>query len=88
MGRVELANGYVELTDAEAQAERIENDQITRKRRGLPLRPHDESLLGALQSGLPPCAGVAMGVERLQMMHDKTDDIGTVIPFLFEAPNE
>ena len=88
MGSVELANGYVELTDVKIQAERIENDQITRKRRGLPLRPHDESLLGALQSGLPPCAGVAMGVERLQMMHDKTDDIGTVIPFLFEAPNE
>ena len=85
MGPVELANGYVELTDAKMQAQRIANDQAVRTRRGSPLRPHDQSLIAALESGLPACAGVAMGLERLQMMHDKTDDIRKVIPFPFEV---
>lgn len=88
MGAVELANGYVELTDAKIQAARIENDQAIRKRRGLPMRPHDQGLIAALESGLPACAGVAMGIERLQMMHDKTDDIRDVIPIPFEVPDE
>ncbi len=85
MGPLELANGYVELTDASIQAKRIANDQAIRKRRGQPVRPHDKSLLAALESGLPSCAGVAMGLERLQMMHNKTDDIRNVVTFHFEA---
>lgn len=88
MGRIELANGYVELTDARTLAMRVADDQATRKRLGLTLRPHDESLLAALDAGLPMCAGVAMGLERLQMMHDKTDDIRDVITFGFEERNE
>jgi lysyl-tRNA synthetase class 2 len=87
MGAVELANGYVELTDANEQADRIADDQAQRKRRGLAERPHDQSLLEALESGLPSCAGVAMGLERLHMMHDKTEDIRDVIPFVFENKN-
>ncbi len=85
IGTVELANGYVELTDAKMQAQRIANDQAVRTRRGSPLRPHDQNLIAALESGLPACAGVAMGLERLQMVHDKTDDIRNVIPFPFEV---
>jgi lysyl-tRNA synthetase class 2 len=83
-GPLEIANGYVELTNADTQAERIAHDIVTRSRRGLPVRPHDETLLAALRHGLPACAGVAMGLERLQMVHDKTDDIRNVIPILFE----
>jgi len=88
MGPVELANGYVELTDTRIQAERIANDQAMRESRGQAVRPHDQSLLAALESGLPACAGVAMGLERLQMMHDKTDDIRNVLSFPFEASND
>lgn len=87
-GTLEIANGYVELTDARIQSQRIANDQATREQRGQSIRPHDESLLAALESGLPACAGVAMGLERLQMVHDKTDHIQSVIPFIFEAANE
>lgn len=87
MGSVELANGYVELTDATVQTDRIAADQAQRRRRGLAERPHDEALINALESGLPSCAGVAMGIERLQMMHDKTDDIRDVMPFVFENEN-
>jgi len=88
MGPVELANGYVELTDACVQAKRIANDQAKRELRGQAVRPHDNSLLAALKSGLPACAGVAMGLERLQMMHDKADDIRDVISFPFETTND
>jgi len=87
MGSVELANGYVELTDVAVQTGRIAADQAQRKRQGLIERPHDESLIAALDSGLPSCAGVAVGLERLQMMHDKTDDIRDVIPFVYENQN-
>ncbi len=85
LGGMELANGYVELTDADEQARRIEVDLLDRKRRGLRSRPVDARLVAALRSGLPPCAGVAMGFERLQMIHDSTDDIGDVLTFRFEA---
>jgi len=88
MGPVELANGYVELTDARIQAQRIANDQAMRESRGQRVRPQDQSLLAALESGLPACAGVAMGLERLQMMHDKTDDIHNVVAFPFETAND
>jgi len=73
------------LTDAEAQASRIADDQAARSRRDIALRPHDQNLIAALETGLPACAGVAMGLERLQMVHDKTGDIRDVIPFPFEA---
>ena len=84
LGPLELANGYVELTDAAEQAARIAGDIESRKRRGQTVRPADQNLLAALAAGLPPCAGVAMGLERLQMLHDKTDDIRNVITFTFE----
>ena len=83
IGPIELANGYVELTDAAEQRARIQDDQQQRKERGLPLRPIDEDLLAALEEGLPNCAGVAMGIERLQMLNDNTDDIRDVITFAF-----
>lgn len=85
MGSIELANGYVELTDAREQAQRMRRDAADRKRRERPFRPADQDLLAALEAGLPPCAGVAMGFERLQMIHDKTDDIRDVLSFAFET---
>lgn len=87
-GAVELANGYVELRDAAEQEKRFASDQQDRRRRGRTLRPQDSSLLGALEAGLPACAGVAVGLERLQMIHDNTDDIGNVVTFTFEDRNE
>lgn len=88
IGRSELANGYVELTDPATLSERITTENAARKRRGQSVRPHDKLLLAALESGLPACAGVAMGLERLQMMHDKTDDISDVVTFPFETDYE
>ena len=84
IGDMELCNGYVELTDAKEQAARMAADQASRVRRGRQVRPQDQALIDALKHGLPECAGVAVGIERLQMIYEKTDDIRNVIPFPFE----
>jgi lysyl-tRNA synthetase class 2 len=84
LGPLELANGYVELLDAEEQLQRMHADDANRRRRNRTVRPHDRSLLAALEAGLPACAGVAMGFERLQMIHDGSDDIRDVVTFSFE----
>jgi lysyl-tRNA synthetase class 2 len=84
IGPVELANGYIELTDAAEQRRRFKQDNDERRRRGRPARPVDDALLAALEHGLPACAGVAMGLERLQMLHDGTEDIRDVLTFAFE----
>lgn len=84
LGDVELANGYVELTDAAEQRRRFDTDNALRRQRGAATRPVDSMLLAALESGLPPCAGVALGFERLQMLHDGSDNISDVITFVYE----
>lgn len=88
VGSLELANGYVELTDASQQAIRMDDDLYHRERRGQQVRPRDKRLLAALESGLPSCAGVALGVERLHMVYDNTDDMRDVITFDFESNND
>ena len=80
-GELELANGYVELTDADEQARRMDNDQAARRASGLPETPGDEQLLAALRSGLPACAGVALGFERLHMIDADTNDIRKIVCF-------
>ena len=87
MGPVELANGYVELTDAAEQKKRMATDSDDRLRRGRPVRPEDGALLAALESGMPASAGVAVGLQRLQMITDKTGDIGHLPPLPFQARN-
>ncbi len=64
-GGLELANGYSELTDANEQRSRFEAERRRRTDAGLPVPPVDEDLLAALCHGLPPCAGVAVGLDRL-----------------------
>ena len=66
-GSVELANGYRELTSADEQRVRFEADLATRRTRGLVQPPLDERVLTALTQ-LPPCCGVALGVDRLVML--------------------
>lgn len=67
LGRIELANGYQELTAAAEQKQRFEADNTQRQQRGDPTCAVDEYLLSALAHGLPECAGVALGVDRLLM---------------------
>ena len=88
LGARELANGYVELIDGNEQANRFEADQLARKRRGQVIRPHDQQLLAALNHGLPPCSGVAMGLDRLLMVNEQIDDIRKVASFAFQETND
>jgi lysyl-tRNA synthetase class 2 len=81
---VELANGYHELTDAAEQRRRFEDDNAERRRRGLPEVPVDERLLAALEAGLPPCAGVALGFDRLVMLAAGVTDIAEAMAFPVE----
>ncbi len=81
---MELANGFEELADAEEQAARFRADQESRAARGLVVPPIDEFLLAALRAGLPACAGVALGFERLLMIACGAERIDEVLPFTSE----
>jgi elongation factor P--(R)-beta-lysine ligase len=80
----ELANGFHELASASEQRARFKKDLAERKRRGLPADAMDELLLGALESGLPDCAGVAVGFDRLIMLATGARHIDEVLPFPIE----
>lgn len=81
VGGVELANGYHELTDAEEQAQRFATDLRRRAQRGESALPMDVRLLAALREGLPECAGVALGVDRLLMQLLGASSIDQVLAF-------
>jgi lysyl-tRNA synthetase class 2 len=78
---VEIANGYHELADPEELRARFEADNTVRRELGLaPIAP-DEDLLAAMASGLPDCAGVALGLDRLVMLAAGATSLAEVMPF-------
>lgn len=81
MGSVELANGFVELTDATEQAHRFARDNQARRNRGLAEQAVDEDFLAALRDGLGECAGVALGLDRLLMQRLDLDHIDQAVTF-------
>ena len=81
---MELANGYLELTDAQEQRKRFEQDNALRKKKGLDVYPLDEKFLSALESGLPVCSGVALGIDRLLMAMHELTNIDQAISFTLE----
>lgn len=81
LGSVELANGFEELTDGTEQSRRFALDNNTRAALGKPCMPVDESLLAALQSGLPACSGMAMGIDRLLMVLSGRNNLADVLAF-------
>jgi lysyl-tRNA synthetase class 2 len=78
---IELANGFDELAAALEQRARFEHDNAERRRLGLPVAAPDERLLAALASGLPDCAGVALGFDRVLMLATGATHIEEVLPF-------
>lgn len=83
LGNIELANGYHELRDAREQARRFSRDGDVRRNRKQGVPPTDSHLLAALGSGLPACAGVALGMDRLLMALLETPRIADVLAFEF-----
>ena len=81
---LELANGYFELTDRAEQQQRFDGDNAQRIEASKPQIPVDRHLLAALDHGMPSCAGVAMGVDRLLMQLEGADSITQVMPFSWD----
>jgi lysyl-tRNA synthetase class 2 len=80
---IELANGFHELQNATEQRKRFENDLIERQQLNHPHMPIDEYFLAALSHGLPDCAGVALGIDRLAMLASGCEKIADVVSFDF-----
>jgi lysyl-tRNA synthetase class 2 len=81
---IELANGFHELSDAREQRRRFEADRGRRAAEGGAVPGLDERLLSALEAGLPDCAGVALGLDRLLMLALGADRIEQVMAFPME----
>jgi lysyl-tRNA synthetase class 2 len=78
---VELANGYWEESDPDELVGRFAADNDLRVSRGQPVREIDERLISASRAGVPDCAGVAVGFDRLLMLAQGRSDLSQVMPF-------
>lgn len=78
---IELGNGYYELTDAKEQSRRFDKELAIRQQKKLPVAVKDEHLIAALESGLPECSGVAIGLDRLLMLLSGSASIDDVLSF-------
>jgi len=78
---MELANGFYELADADEQRRRFEVDLRQRQQLGLAEVEMSQALIAALACGLPDCAGVAVGVDRLLMLVVGAENIAEVLAF-------
>jgi lysyl-tRNA synthetase class 2 len=87
VGGLELANAYSELCDPAAQRARFLEAAEERRCLGKEVYPLDEPFLAALERGLPPCGGIALGVDRLVMLVCGVADIAEARPFC-QRPGE
>jgi len=81
LGGVELSNGFGELVDAVEQRRRFEHERARRAAAGLPAYPCDERFLAALEEGMPPSAGNAVGFDRLLALATGAPGVGAVQAF-------
>jgi lysyl-tRNA synthetase class 2 len=83
IGGLEIANGYTELTDAAEQERRFLADREKKKKETGEDLPVDKELIDAMKIGLPPCAGIALGVDRLLILMTNSPKIQDVLLFPF-----
>jgi lysyl-tRNA synthetase class 2 len=81
VGGVELCNGFDELTDAREQRVRFEQESARRREENRVDYPIDERFLTALESGMPPSGGNAVGFDRLLMLATGARELSEVIAF-------
>jgi lysyl-tRNA synthetase class 2 len=81
---VELANGYHELLDPQVLSSRNETANQQRRQDGKEPLPEDSRLLAAMNAGVPPCSGTALGFDRLVMLATGSLDISDVLTFPIE----
>jgi lysyl-tRNA synthetase class 2 len=78
---IELANGYHELLDPAVLRSRNRQNNLLRQQDGRPALPEDSRLLAAMEHGLPPCAGVALGFDRIVMLAAGASSLADVLAF-------
>ncbi|MDB6098102.1 MAG: lysyl-tRNA synthetase, partial [Gammaproteobacteria bacterium] len=78
---LELANGFHELVQPQEQRARFAHDLNLRAERGQMQPPLDENLLAALEHGMPECAGVALGFDRLVAIAIGADRLADALSF-------
>ena len=79
---VELANGWTEIREVGTQSQRFAEELAQRAARGLgPMVPDGRLLAALAEGGLPPCAGVALGLDRLVMLMVGERELGAVMAF-------
>lgn len=81
LGRLELANGYSELNDAEACERRLHDENAMRMQAGKHALPLSRPLLSALRAGMPDCAGASVGIDRLLMCLNGQDRVAETMAF-------
>ena len=82
---IEVANGYHELQDPAELLRRMRRDIETRRKTGRPAPDVDQRLLAAHEAGLPACAGVAVGLDRLVMLAGRHSSLREVLAFPDDA---
>jgi len=84
VGALELGNGYQELTLASANANVLNSELAARNEMNLPPVPIDQRFLSAMKSGMPECAGIAIGIDRVLMLQTSASELKQVINFSWE----
>ncbi len=81
IGGIEIANAFSELTDWREQYARLKSEHTLRKKLGKEMYAVDMDFINALRSGMPETGGIALGIERLQMILLNIKDINELLPF-------
>tara|TARA_A100001015_G_scaffold248220_1_gene285465 strand:- start:2340 stop:3215 length:876 start_codon:yes stop_codon:yes gene_type:complete len=84
---VEIANGYWELQDALEHEERFQNDLESRANKKAELPEIDQNFMLSLEAGLPDCAGVSIGLDRVLMILAGVNSLDAVMP-IGREPNQ
>ena len=81
---MELGNGYQELLNPGEYRRRFEAENRKRLKAGKPVPPLDERWLSDMRYGLPPCSGVALGLDRLICVALGVNNIEEILEFPWE----